>query len=154
MFRFHKPLDVVTLFHKPSLPTSLRALALLKQASANAAETATTDQASDHTAQNQLERNRREQFDLTVTEDPPTPDQLKLIFDYMRANEKKVAPSELVAGARDRLDALRRLKEDGSTFIRPVVVDWNNGKAVLGTNESEILRLLREEPQHTPDNTP
>ncbi|EAS27421.3 uncharacterized protein CIMG_10026 [Coccidioides immitis RS] len=158
MFRFHKPLDIITLFHKPALPSSLRALALLKQASANAAETATIDQASDHSAQNKLERQRREQFDLTVTEEPPTPDQLKLIMDYMAAGAGNGGvgagkPGDLVSGARDRLDALRRLKEDGERFVRPVVVDWNNGKAVLGTNESAILKLLQDEPPHTPDDT-
>lgn len=36
---------------------------------------------------------------------------------------------DLVEGANDRVDALRRVKEDGERFRRPVVVDWNNGKA-------------------------
>ncbi|EEP81160.1 predicted protein [Uncinocarpus reesii 1704] len=151
MFRFHKPLDIVTLFHKPALPASLRALALLKQASATAAETAS----GIHPTAEKNFRPRREQFELDVTEDPPTPDQLKLIMDYMGGGAVGAGkPGDLVQGARDRLDALRRLKEDGERFVRPVVVDWNNGKAVLGTNESAILKLLQQEPPHTPDNTP
>ncbi|OAX81276.1 hypothetical protein ACJ72_04384 [Emergomyces africanus] len=134
MFRFHKTLDVITLFHKPSLPASTRVLTLLKQANVAAAAAATADQASDVPA------SRRSEFELNVTEDPPTPDQLKSILDYVGAG-----------GARDRLDALRRLKEDGEKFVRPVVVDWNNGTAVIGDNESEILKLVREIP---PDTSP
>lgn len=43
----HKTLDVISLFHKPSVPASLRVLTILKQASAHASETATEDQATD-----------------------------------------------------------------------------------------------------------
>ncbi|OJD20740.1 hypothetical protein ACJ73_07921 [Blastomyces percursus] len=155
MFRFHKTLDVITIFHKPSLPASTRVLTLLKQANADAAA-ATLDQASDVPA------SRRSEFELNVTEDPPTPDQLKNILDYVgagvggevakaRGGAAMVRPGDLVQGARDRLDALRRLKEDGARFVRPVVVDWNNGTAVIGDNESEILKLVREIP---PDTSP
>ncbi|PGH07485.1 hypothetical protein GX51_01786 [Blastomyces parvus] len=154
MFRFHKTLDVITLFHKPSLPASNRVLTLLKQANADAAAAATMDQASD------VSPNRRSEFELNVTEDPPTPDQLKNILDYVgagvggdvakaRGGAAMARPGDLVQGARDRLDALRRLKEDGGRFVRPVVVDWNNGTAVIGDNESEILKLVREIPADT-----
>ncbi|KAL1960488.1 hypothetical protein VTO42DRAFT_7787 [Malbranchea cinnamomea] len=143
MFRFHKPLDVITLFHKPSLASSTRALNLLKQASETASETATQSQASDPRRHARVQRS---QFDFNVTEDPPTPDQLKIIMDYMESQPNGLRPGDLVEGARDRVDALRRLKEDGERFKRPVVVDWNNGKAVLGTDESAILKLLSEEP--------
>jgi len=47
------------------------------------------------------------------------------------------------------MDALKRLNEDGERFLRPVVVDWNNGKAVVGDNESAILKLLSESPANT-----
>ena len=30
--------------------------------------------------------------------------------------------------------------------MRPVVVDWNQGRAVVGENESEILKLVRDVP--------
>ena len=49
---------------------------------------------------------------------------------------------ELVKGAASESDALRKVKEDGGLFNRPVVVDWSEGKAVVGDKESEILRLL------------
>jgi arsenate reductase-like glutaredoxin family protein len=41
---------------------------------------------------------------------------------------------------------LRKLNENGDNFQRPVIVDWNQGKAVVGDNESEILKMLKEKP--------
>jgi len=52
---------VITLFHSPSSPASIRVHTLLKQATANAQSTATEDQATDHTKQSKLERT---EFDL------------------------------------------------------------------------------------------
>jgi hypothetical protein len=49
----------------------------------------------------------------------------------------------LVSGAASESDALRMVKENGGAFIRPVVVDWSSGKAVIGDNESEILKMLK-----------
>ena len=55
---------MITLFHKSSLAPSIRIANLLKQASAHAAETATEDQASDHSHQTQL--TNREPFELEM----------------------------------------------------------------------------------------
>ncbi|KAL1972572.1 hypothetical protein VTN31DRAFT_6986 [Thermomyces dupontii] len=138
MFRLHKTLDVITLFHKPSLPSSTRVLNLLRMASAAASETTTMDQASDQT--NTI-NNRRGEFQLDVTEAPPTPDQMRNILDYLAA--KGVKPSAVVPDARNTEDAIKRVKEsDTNGIVRPIVVDWVNGKAVVGDNESEILKLV------------
>ena len=110
----HKTLDVITLFHRPSVPSSIRVLTQLKQISAHASETATEDQATDHTHQNKLQRT---QFELNVTEDPPTSDQVRTILEYV--GERKA--SQLVDGARDAQDAMRKLKEDSRRFKVPVV---------------------------------
>ncbi|KAF7548620.1 hypothetical protein G7Z17_g6953 [Cylindrodendrum hubeiense] len=129
MFRFHKTLDIVTLFHKASSPASARVASLLQKASANATAGAATTQAT------------REQFELNITEEPPTDDQVKTILEY-------IGPSgiaSVIPGATDVKDALRKFKESNGNFIRPVVVDWNNGKAIAGDNESEILKLLNAE---------
>ncbi|KAH8705576.1 thioredoxin-like protein [Talaromyces proteolyticus] len=143
MFRFPKSVDVITLFHKPSLPTSTRVLNILRTASANAGETATIDQASDHSDHNKLQKELRGEFELDVTEAVPTSDQLNSIIDYLQA--KGVNPSAVMEGAKDKADALKKLKEFGDRgFIRPVVVDWVNGRATVGDNESEILKLVRE----------
>ena len=48
-------------------------------------------------------------------------------------------------GAASESDALRKVKENGDAFQRPVVVDWGRGKAVVGEKESEILKLLKAE---------
>lgn len=104
---------MITLFHKPSVAASVRVETLLKQASANIAAHATEDQAS---TPDQPKPNR-EEFELNITEDPPTPDQLKNILEYLGPN----SAGKVVPGARSEVDALRRLKENGDSFLRPVV---------------------------------
>ncbi|KAJ4133025.1 hypothetical protein NW754_015836 [Fusarium falciforme] len=131
MFRFHKTLDIVTVFHKASSPASVRVANLLKQVSANATAGATLDQASET-------KPAREQFELNVTEDPPTDDQVKTILEYVGTS----GIPNIIKGANNEKDALKKFKESKENFIRPVVVDWNNGKAIAGDNESEILKLL------------
>lgn len=127
----------MTLFHKPSSQASLRAHTLLKQANAQSAATATEDQASSHKAQNKAERT---EFELDVTEAPPTADQLKNILEYLGGSS---AVGRVVQGAKDETDALRRLKADGDSFQRPLVVDWNQGKAgMFPTRVSFHLRKL------------
>ncbi|KAF5533515.1 fatty acid desaturase [Fusarium bulbicola] len=136
MFRFHKTLDIVTVFHKASSPASVRVANLLKQVSANATSGATLDQASDHSAQTAP---IRDQFELNITEDPPTDDQVKTILEYVGSN----GIPNVIKGANNEKEALRKFKESKENFVRPVVVDWNNGKAIAGDNESEILKLLK-----------
>ncbi|CAK7207507.1 hypothetical protein SEUCBS139899_010317 [Sporothrix eucalyptigena] len=142
MFGFRKTLDIVTLFHKASSPASLRVVTLLKQASAHAAETATEDQASDHRVQTEhAPSSRREPFDLNITEDPPTSDQLQTILDYVGTP----GIPAIIKGANTRAEALRKFRESHDNFQRPVVVDWSNGKAIAGDKESEILKLLNQQ---------
>ncbi|KAF3013287.1 hypothetical protein E8E14_010033 [Neopestalotiopsis sp. 37M] len=137
MFRFHKPKDIITVFHKASSPASTRVVTLLKQVSANATETATEDQASDHTAQSDP---KRPEFDLDVTEAAPTSDQLRSILEYVGASKI----SSVVPGASTEKDALKKFKEGAENFKRPVIVDWNNGRAVASENESEILKMVNQ----------
>jgi hypothetical protein len=113
----------VTLFHKPSNQASTRVHTLIKQANAQSVAHATEDQASSHDAQSKAERT---EFELDVTEAPPTVDQLKNILDYLGGPS---AVGKIIPGAKDETDALRRLKADGDAFQRPLVVDWNQGKA-------------------------
>ncbi|KAL5118177.1 hypothetical protein ACEQ8H_003849 [Pleosporales sp. CAS-2024a] len=141
LFGEHGAKNVVTLFHKPSSEASIRVHTMLKQANAQAVSHATEDQAASHHAQDKAEKT---EFELDVTEAPPTSDQLKNILEYLGGS-----PSKVIEGASDESDALRRLKADGNTFKRPLVVDWNQGKAVVGENESEIMKLLRSVPKET-----
>lgn len=126
--------NVVTLFHKPSSQASLRAHTILKQANAQSVATATEDQASSHDAQNKAERT---EFELEVTEEPPTADQLKSIVEYLGGPS---AIGRVIEGAKDETDALRRLKADANTFQRPLVVDWNQGKA--GECTARVMSLV------------
>jgi arsenate reductase-like glutaredoxin family protein len=91
----------------------MRVLTLLKQANAQSVAHATEDQASSHQAQNKAERT---EFELDVTEAPPTSDQLKNILEYLGGS-----PNKVIQGASDESDALRRLKADGDVFQRPLV---------------------------------
>ena len=92
----------------------MRAHTLLKQISAQASDTATIDQATDHAAQNKIQRS---EFQLDVTEETPTGDQLRSILEYVGPKKAR----EVVEGARDEADALKRLKEDPNKFRAPVV---------------------------------
>lgn len=110
----HKTKDIVTLFHKASSPASVRVASLLKQTSANATEHATEDQASDHSAQTDP---HRAEFELNITEDAPTPDQLQTILEYVG---KPAIPS-IVKGASSESEAMKLFKKSAENFQRPVV---------------------------------
>ena len=96
----------------------MRVASLLKQASATATEHATEDQASDHTSQSEA----RAEFDLNITEDPPTSDQLQTILEYV--GKSKI--SSVVKGATSENEALKKFKESAENFQRPVVRTENS----------------------------
>lgn len=103
---------------------------MLKQAHAQAAAHSTEDQASSHQAQEKLERM---EFDLDVTEAPPTGDQLKNILEYLGGSG---TASQVIRGAQNETDALKKLNENGDLFERPVVstetMKWKAVLTVLG----------------------
>ncbi|KAK8210281.1 hypothetical protein M8818_003448 [Zalaria obscura] len=134
--------DVITLFHSPASQSSIRVHTFLKQTAATAHSHATEDQASSHGQQSKTERT---DFELDVQEQPPTSDQLTSILEYV--GESKAG--DVIKGATSTSDALKKLKADGSLFQRPLVVDWNNGRAVVGDNEPEIVKLLKTIPKET-----
>ena len=105
---------MITLFHKPSVPGSTRVLTLLKQANATASATATTDQASSHDHHN---ADQHAEFELDVTEAPPTSDQLKNILEYVGSQNI----GRIVEGARSETEALKKLDENPGSFVRPLV---------------------------------
>ncbi|KAI9933887.1 hypothetical protein ASPWEDRAFT_24195 [Aspergillus wentii DTO 134E9] len=141
MFRFSKTLDPITLFHSPTLASSARVLNILKQASTVASETATEDQASDYTSH---AKKQRGEFQLEVTDAFPTTDQLRNILDYVGNTGVGGKADAVIKGAKNAEDAIKRFKENEGLFVRPVTVDWTNGKAVVGDNESEILKMVRQ----------
>lgn len=60
-----------------------------------------------------------------VQEGPPTSDQLSSILDYLGPSKA----GTVVKDATGSSDAQRKFKADESSFQRPVVIDWNNGRA-------------------------
>lgn len=82
----------------------MRILNLLKDASAQAAGSST-------------DKKQPSPFELDVSEIPPTADQLKTILDYVEGNKSM----ELVDGAKNEGEAVKRLKEDPKRFKAPVV---------------------------------
>ncbi|KOS20866.1 putative redox protein [Escovopsis weberi] len=129
MFSFsRKTLDIVTLFHKATSPASVRVANLLKQVSTGAQADAISDKGAI----------QREPFELNVTEDAPTPEQVETILQYVGKN----GVSSIIKGARDEKDAMRKFKESKENLLKPITVDWNQGRAYGGDNESEILKLL------------
>ncbi|KAM0712244.1 hypothetical protein Q7P37_011338 [Cladosporium fusiforme] len=142
LFKESAKKDVITLFHKPSAPASMRVHTLLKQTSANAVATATEDQAADHTQQSKLERT---EFELDVQESAPTSDQLTSILEYLGPAQA----GSVIADATGTTDALKKFKANADSFKAPVTVDWMNARAVVGDNESEIMKLIRTLPKET-----
>ncbi|KAH8153520.1 uncharacterized protein LAJ45_02333 [Morchella importuna] len=128
MFRWHKTLDVLTLFHAPKSAPSKRVLDLLKEASTSAAE----------------DPGKKAVFELEVVNAPavPTPSQLRSILEF--AGKNRVG--EIMKGATSEREAMKALEEGGENVservLRPLLVDWNNGRAVLGADESAIKNLV------------
>ena len=107
-----------------------------------------------------------------VQETPPTSDQLSSILEYLGPSRSNTVVKESTGST----DALKKFKQNEQAFQRPLVVDWNNGRAgedtacecsrrrsmlchhmqvllltlpVVGDNESEILKLIRTLPKET-----
>ena len=74
------------------------------------------DQAADHSGQNTVQRS---EFELNVTEDPPTSDQLRSILEYVGA----MRAGQIIEGAKDEGDAIRKLGQNKNSFKAPVVSD-------------------------------
>ena len=115
----HKPLDVITLFHKASSPASVRLAAVLQQRSVAATEASTEDKPG------------RPEFKLEITENPPTPEQLQTILEY--AGSKRI--STIIRGATNQTEALRKFKESPDNFIRPVVCICSVSLALINADK-------------------
>lgn len=111
---------------------------MVKQISANAQAGATLDQASDHTAQTKA---TRDPFELNITEEPPTVEQVQTILDYVG----KGGVASVIKGARDEKDALKKFRESKENFLRPVVstcdrvpLHWFN----LGLRKKKLISFI------------
>ncbi|RVD87627.1 uncharacterized protein DFL_001848 [Arthrobotrys flagrans] len=141
MFRFHKTLDVLTLFHSPRSEASNRVLSALKTAN-TAAEESSADLGTNG---NTNAGDKKQIFELDVVEGPMTTTQLRSILDYV--GENKVG--DIVEGARGVHDAMKILEgaKGVDAVKRPIVVDWNNGRVVLGEKQSALQQLVESLPK-------
>lgn len=148
MFRFNKTPDVLTLFHHPKSESSNQILSFLK----GAQNPSTPPQGTTTTA-------TPVKFDLDVVPAPqlPTPDQFKSIVDFLggEAYAKKILRgiSSFDEGVRALAEKeAKNLAEEGGVgvgtlhveLVRPILVDWNNGRVVVGGNEEDLKRLREE----------
>ncbi|KAL2106009.1 hypothetical protein VUR80DRAFT_7427 [Thermomyces stellatus] len=139
---FRKTLDIITLFHKANAPAPAPLVNLLKQAATNASQAANEAPsvgAPDSAPTSAAAPTTREPFDLDITDQLPTQDQVETILGYVKPNEI----SQVVSGANSVADAMRRFKMDKDTLKTPLVVDWSGGKVVPGGEESKVLQLLQ-----------
>ncbi|KAK6537776.1 hypothetical protein TWF694_010684 [Orbilia ellipsospora] len=146
MFRFHKTLDILTLFHSPRSEASNRVLSALKSANTAAEESAAKVSSSTTTTQSTTNNDNKKQiFELDVVEGPMTTSQLRSILDYV--GDGKV--SDIIEGAKGVTDAMKILEgANGSEALkRPIVVDWNNGRVVLGEKPSALKQLVESLPK-------
>lgn len=60
---------------------------------------------------------RRDPFELNITEEPPTVEQVQTILDYVGKN----SISSVIKGANNEKDALKKFRESKENFLRPVV---------------------------------
>lgn len=81
----------------------MRVAELLKQASAKASAGSSSGS--------------REQFELNITEDAPTEDQVRTMLEYVGTSG---IPS-IVKGAQTEKEALKKMKESRENLLRPVV---------------------------------
>ena len=97
--------DAITLFHKASNPASIRIATLLKQAAGSGA--AAADKAPV----------KQSDFELNITEEAPTTEQLNTILDYVG----KAGISSIISGAQNEEEALKKFKQSADNLNRPIV---------------------------------
>ncbi|KAH7882739.1 hypothetical protein F5I97DRAFT_1907997 [Phlebopus sp. FC_14] len=147
---FTKRLPQISIFHHPSSPPSLKALALLQSSLSSPYPPNKPDAPP-------LE------FDLDVVEStPPTPDQLRIILSYLTPKQSTSVPvgsqysstflssHPSAPGASEQpqsaVGVANLVSQNPNAFKWPVVVDWNGGKASVGDVEGvkNILESIRQ----------
>jgi len=148
---FSRRLPQVSIFHHPSSPPSVKALAMLR-ASLSAPYPPTKLDAPPL------------DFNLEVIESkPPTADQLRTILSYVTPKDVSAATPSYATflsshpsapGSEEQPQSAAGITELGSqnpNALRwPVVVDWNGGRASVGDVDS-VAKMLEALRQHRDD---
>jgi Protein of unknown function (DUF1687) len=119
MFRFHKPLPALSLFHRAKVQNSENIL--------------------NHVRNHPVIQ--RQMAKLEVATRPPTRSQFETITNYMGGGYNA---GKLVEGAMGLEDAVRIVTEDENKLMVPFLVDWHGGRVVIGDDETRFDRLLEE----------
>ncbi|KAH8553140.1 thioredoxin-like protein [Umbelopsis sp. PMI_123] len=77
---------------------------------------------------------------IDYLKDPPTADQLRQVSNYLGTVQGMLRPD--APKVTDISQLITLVNEDPSILERPVVVDWDKGKAVLGRPTSEAVEQL------------
>lgn len=139
-FRFHKSLPNISIFHHVKSPSSLRAVNVLKRASAEGYP---------------FGSGKALDFKLEVVESAPNPDQMNVISSYVSQPASSLLASAHPASASSTSGDAKHVHESASknpmNLKWPIVVDWENGRAVIGDSgdadrtQSVILEGLRKD---------
>ena len=76
--------------------------------------------------------------EIDIQEAPPTSDQLTSIIEYLGPSKA----GAVIKGATGSSDALRKFKANESLFERPLIVDWNNGRAGMSIGIMECFTSM------------
>jgi len=139
-WRAHKTLPNISIFHHAKSPASLRAVNVLKRASAEGYPFG-SDKALD--------------FKLEVVEATPNPDQMNIISSYTSKPASSLLasahPTSSESSSGDAKHVHEQASQNPMNLKWPIVVDWENGRAVIGDSgeaertKSVILEGLRKD---------
>ncbi|CAO3596104.1 unnamed protein product [Absidia cylindrospora] len=125
-FRPPKTLPILSIFHNSRVPLSRRAVAMLQER---------------RTRPNTGEDAYR--LDIIGDDTLPTKDQLEQMASYLHGWDHLVAAKENTSPSPTTLqDAETLLLQDPSALQRPVVVDWSNGMAAVGSSSLDTIEAL------------
>lgn len=138
-WRALKSIPNISIFHHAKSPASLRAVNVLKRAKGEGYP---------------FGSGKALDFNLEVVEAPPNPDQMNIISSYNKAPASSLLASAHPASSDSAGDASHvheQVSRNPMNLKWPIVVDWDNGRAVIGDSgegdrtKSVILEGLRKD---------
>ncbi|CAG8609264.1 11337_t:CDS:1, partial [Paraglomus occultum] len=83
---------------------------------------------------------------LDYTRNPPTPDQVQLISSYLNRSAKSEVGNAAKGGddTSTAEEVLRGARNQLETDKKPVLVDWQTGRAIFAGEEQSVERFLEE----------
>ncbi|OZJ06034.1 hypothetical protein BZG36_01120 [Bifiguratus adelaidae] len=133
-FRDLRRLPIISIFHNPSCSKSRATLSLLQNV-LNESSTA------------------KPPFSLDIvdyTQNPPTKEQLQTVIDYLGL--KDASAQNILRPDAPKVSSIAELVKlvtnDASVLERPIVVDWDAGKAVIARPPEKVEKLIQHRVQN------